>query len=71
MDAKSGRIIELDTEVFRQVDNSGRKLIPLTKEDVEIMSPLSKNQRKNNMRNRPCICGSNKKFKKCCWNKYL
>lgn len=27
--------------------------------------------RKNNsMRNKMCICGSKKKFKKCCWSKY-
>jgi uncharacterized protein YecA (UPF0149 family) len=22
------------------------------------------------MRNRKCVCGSGKKFKKCCWGKY-
>lgn len=26
--------------------------------------------RKNSMRNKPCGCGSGKKFKKCCWNKF-
>ena len=26
--------------------------------------------RKNSMRNKPCPCGSGKKFKKCCWNKF-
>lgn len=25
--------------------------------------------RKNYMRNKPCQCGSGKKFKKCCWGK--
>ena len=23
----------------------------------------------NNLRNKPCVCGSGKKFKKCCWGK--
>ena len=23
----------------------------------------------NNLRNKPCVCGSGKKFKKCCWYK--
>ena len=23
------------------------------------------------MRNKKCVCGSGKKFKKCCWGKYL
>ena len=26
--------------------------------------------RKNSMRNKPCGCGSGKKFKKCCWSKF-
>ena len=25
---------------------------------------------KNRFRNKPCPCGSGKKFKKCCWSKY-
>lgn len=24
-------------------------------------------ERKNSMRNKPCICGSGRKFKACCW----
>jgi len=28
-------------------------------------------ERKNKHRNRLCPCGSNKKFKKCCWNKRI
>lgn len=27
--------------------------------------------RKNKYRNRPCICGSGKKFKSCCWSKAI
>lgn len=26
--------------------------------------------RKNWMRNKPCPCGSERKFKKCCWRHY-
>lgn len=26
--------------------------------------------RKNWMRNKPCPCGSERKFKKCCWRQY-
>lgn len=26
-------------------------------------------RRKNSYRNKPCVCGSGKKFKKCCWTK--
>lgn len=46
------------------------KLIPLTEPDYQELAPLSKNARKNNMRNKPCICGSSKKFKKFCWGKF-
>ena len=28
-------------------------------------------KRKNNLRNKPCPCGSNLKFKKCCWSKMI
>lgn len=31
--------------------------------------PLLPIKRKNAYRNRPCLCGSGKKVKKCCWNK--
>ncbi len=34
-------------------------------------SRLAKLRRKthNNLRNKPCACGSGRKFKKCCWYK--
>ena len=35
-----------------------------TENDIRL---LSNGKRKNVMRNRPCICGSGKKFKQCCW----
>lgn len=31
---------------------------------------LFRDIRKNHMRNKPCPCGSGRKFKACCWNKY-
>lgn len=32
---------------------------------------LRKDQREGSaMRNKPCVCGSNIKYKKCCWSKF-
>ena len=55
-----------------QEDKTGKamKLLPLTNDEHEELLPLSKPKRKNAMRNRECVCGSGKKFKKCCWSKY-
>ena len=47
-----------------------RALIPLTDHDARTAEPMSRGRRKNWMRNKPCICGSGKKFKVCCWSKY-
>jgi len=44
--------------------------------EQEKLSPNENNNelfrdiRKNHMRNKPCPCGSGKKFKSCCWNKF-
>lgn len=40
------------------------------KEYQEKVIQSSSRARKNKMRNKPCLCGSGKKFKVCCWNKY-
>ena len=50
--------------------------VPLTEESAnkfESMSYESKAAlfRKNSFRNKPCICGSGKKFKKCCRSKLV
>lgn len=45
-------------------------LLSIPSEDVDQVKEMNKPKRKNWMRNRPCICKSGKKFKKCCWHKY-
>ena len=47
-----------------------KHFVPLTKELADELEPLGKRQRKNNMRNKPCVCGSGIKFKRCCWSKF-
>lgn len=39
--------------------------------DLEAMDLRKKTPkvRKNWMRNKPCVCGSGRKMKKCCWGK--
>ena len=43
--------------------------ILLNSEKARELSMQSFKTRKNWMRNQPCICGSGKKFKRCCWTK--
>jgi len=45
----------------------GRDLFPVAEEDVEELRERSPAERKNWMRNKPCPCGSGRKFKKCHW----
>lgn len=45
-------------------------LVAITDEEEAELLPQTKSQRKNWMRNRPCICQSGKKFKRCCWGKF-
>jgi len=49
----------------------GVKLVPLSKADGRALTHMNCGERKNWMRNRPCICGSGKKFKRCCWSSFL
>jgi len=37
-------------------------------DELKSLKRMSKPRRINKMRNKPCVCGSGKKFKKCCWN---
>ena len=37
---------------------------------LPMLKHQSRARRKNWMRNRPCPCGSGKKFKKCCWGMF-
>lgn len=39
----------------------------LTEDQANSLKRNSTGKRKAWMRNQPCICGSGKKFKKCCW----
>lgn len=45
------------------------KLISITKREVKFLANKDLFARKNHMRNKPCPCGSGKKYKKCCWPK--
>lgn len=82
MDCKTGEIYELTdyeqralmadalargAEKERQAFQS---LAPMTEDQVAHAAPLPAKMRKGYMRNQPCVCGSAKKFKRCCWNKY-
>ena len=41
--------------------------IPVTRDEFKSMKDMKPDDRKNWMRNKPCPCGSGKKFKKCHW----
>ena len=42
---------------------------PVPDEEAPKVRKMNKLRRKNWMRNKPCPCGSENKFKKCCWAK--
>lgn len=52
------------------------RVVRITEEEMQVVEPLPRllrpkaliDFRKNKYRNRPCLCGSGKKFKKCCVN---
>jgi len=52
------------------VDDQDKRLLRLTAKQAHTIKPMTKESRKNYMRNQPCVCGSGNKFKKCCWNSY-
>lgn len=71
----------LDMEELRKLSDEQREqggfthesldqMIPIDQETYDELWPLPKPVRKNKMRNKPCPCGSEKKFKRCCWSKY-
>lgn len=71
MNPRTGEIIEIShDEIPAKEQELGHRLIPLTSEDVNTLRPMRRRQRKNWMRNKPCPCGSERKFKKCCWHTY-
>ena len=72
-----GTILDFESEQARLLqqlselhDLDKDELIPLSKDENRILSNVSPKARKGWMRNKPCICGSGKKFKKCCWSKH-
>ncbi len=78
MGCNKGEIYEL-TDVERaaykadlnaRIERDGRRLVPLSDRQHADLKPMGSTQRKGYMRNQPCVCGSGKKFKKCCWSKY-
>ena len=72
MDGRTGEIHRFETEAALKKLEAllHRPLIPLSGELAEKLEPLSRGKRKNTMRNHLCVCGSGKKFKRCCWSKY-
>lgn len=75
MDCKTGKIHPLDTQDLEGQlkhfsSERGRELLPLSENQNKTIKLMSRANRKNYMRNQPCVCGSGKKFKKCCWSKY-
>ena len=86
MDCRTGEIhnIELEQEFMHDrysenraaleqafKDQTNKQMLALTKEEADELEPLPKKVRKNKMRNKPCVCGSGIKFKKCCWGNYV
>jgi len=72
MDPRTGEIhhFELPEDLKNKEKELERLLIPLTQDQVKTLEPMGAKQRKGWMRNHPCVCGSGKKFKKCCWDKF-
>lgn len=64
MDCRTGEIVQ------KTEDIEDSKLVPIEERDLEVIKDMTPFARKNWMRNKPCICKSGKKFKRCCWNKY-
>tara|TARA_R110002094_G_scaffold54390_8_gene65617 strand:- start:335 stop:565 length:231 start_codon:yes stop_codon:yes gene_type:complete len=75
MDCKTGTIHHLTEDELRDMQRmrqaeQGKPLLELTEEQARELEPLGAFQRKNHMRNKPCVCGSGRKFKRCCWSSY-
>jgi len=72
MDIETGQIYTISNEeALRKIEAElGHKLVPLTDIQAKELKPLSNRMRKRLLSGGPCICGSGKSFKKCCWKKY-
>ena len=76
MHVDTGKIEWLDVDQVKELENSReerdtrlfdieQKLVALSTEEAEECSKMPNYQRKGWMRNKPCVCGSGRKFKKC------
>lgn len=71
MDCNTGEIFQMTEADMKEFERERpRPLSPLTQRQYTELEPMGAPQRKGYMRNQPCVCGSGKKFKKCCWSKY-
>ena len=83
MNSETGRIMPL-TEMASLSGTEKAKCFPVDEATMTLKQKLemqvspydSKStlgklrvKHKNSKRNKPCFCGSGKKFKKCCWSK--
>jgi len=78
MDCRNGYIHNAQDmqELARELKRANRHkelkhFVPLTEDLARELEPLGGRQRKNTMRNKPCVCGSGIKFKRCCWSNYV
>ncbi len=58
-----------DRELTKALEEN-RHLAPITEVQQRAMVEMPTDRRKGYMRNQPCVCGSGKKFKRCCWSIY-
>lgn len=75
MDCRSGQIHQFDNseameKMQQAMEEDGKRLLSLNQDQLTELKPMAPGDRKNCMRNKPCVCGSGKKFKKCCWSQY-
>ena len=77
MDTSNGHIhylSEEEQEALQEAINADgayiEKMVALSENEAEECKTMGIQQRKGWMRNKPCPCGSGKKFKKCCWGNY-
>ena len=54
---------------MREDEARAKGMLPLSDQQAEEQRLRSPRKRKAWMRNQPCVCGSGKKFKKCCWSR--
>ena len=76
MDCRSGKIYELQSEDAMQAfqkqfhEQNERELVRIEKSESQTFKEMNPAKRKGRMRNKPCPCGSEIKFKRCCWSAY-